>query len=138
MKKMKKVTYLLALVFALSLMSFSCSKDEDDPNPPAVSPYVGNWINDSTTIDGVITTTVREFQFNITETTATITTVNSSDDVNWNYTSWSASNNQLVFTDATGTHSKQTFNIVSAPVNDLMVVSKQFNDGTYKYFLHKD
>lgn len=42
---MKKVTYLLVLLFPLVLMSTSCSKDEDDPIPNGitVNDLVGDW-----------------------------------------------------------------------------------------------
>lgn len=42
---MKKLKYLLPLFFALTLMSFSCSKDDDDPIVPdfTAQDLLGNW-----------------------------------------------------------------------------------------------
>lgn len=58
---MKKVAYLFTIVIAITLMSFSCEKNDDDiPNVITVNDLVGDWNFQSLTFNGVVYDTETE------------------------------------------------------------------------------
>jgi hypothetical protein len=140
---MKNLLTFSILLLSLVLFNTSCTK-KDDVTPPATSPYVGNWVNDSTTVNDVKNTTVNQYSFNIQPITATMT------NTGWTYTSWSVSTNNnsttITFVDNQNGNVTQTFTVLSAPNNNKMVLESFGNWVTqtgeilrnvpYKYYLH--
>ena len=58
---MKKVTYLMILMFSLVLMTTSCCKDDDDiPNVITTNDLVGDWNFQSLTFNGTVYDTEAE------------------------------------------------------------------------------
>lgn len=135
---MKKVTYLLALVFALTLMSFSCTKEEDEPVvPPTEHPtaYITNWRNDFTELNGVENGTVQQYSFNLTNTVAIVS--GNPGTVDNEFDSWKVSGTTLTLIDPVNELGTWTLTVTYEPNGGEMILQRVVGDDTYTYHLSK-
>jgi hypothetical protein len=137
---MKKVTYLVVLMFSLVLMSTSCCKEDDpindDPTSGELYPaFVGTWVCDNVLDEnGVLDTGLPKYNITITNETAS-----------WGYSipmreyvSWEIQSGNKLFLDGDGNYENETFQIVKnptvAPTNKMELKNL---DSDYTYQLTK-
>jgi len=126
---MKKVTYLLALVFALTLMSFSCTEKEDDPltSGELYPAYVGVWECDSTNPARIGDKLAYQWDITINDVNATLYSVDinviPNDIISTTNYLWTVSGNELMFNNETNTN-PINFMVVSAPTEYNMVLKR--------------
>jgi hypothetical protein len=134
---MKKVTYLFAMFLVITLMSVSCSKDDNDITsnvPTHPTTYLGKWTNDFTLKNGVTDVIDNEFEIELQFTNAILTAKNNVN-INTIYSSWYVNNSETELVLSNG--NDYIFTIVSKATSNKLVLSITNNQGVFEYHLIK-
>jgi len=118
--EMKKLTYLLVLMFSLVLVT-SCEKDEttEQTSGEKYPEYMGYWQNDKTTVGGEIWKSWSQWEFDIHDIKAERYD-KVGNELNSIYDSWKIDGDVISFyRDGYG---DKKYTIQSAPINNIMIL----------------
>ena len=130
-------------MLSLVMVFTACEKDGDDPVVPEQTPgelfpaYVGNWKNDSTYKNDVITFQAFQYNFDIGDVQATMYADRVGDLV---HDSWTVSNGELTLNGTIGVVGTHKFTVTSPPDGNKMVLSTipdKYNKDIFTYYLSK-